>query len=190
MHPHFPSMFITNCFYVIFAAYFYVYMALNERQEEEQDIFTDMRPRLVQASHAKRFGNYIIDVIAFNILFVIILFLSASFSPQVLKWIQRVAVEQISLTEQLMIMVFYGTYMFIVEAVFKGKSLGKFITGTRVVKQDGAQITVRDAQLRGLCRMIPFHPLSAIGMPCYPWHDRWTKTFVIDEKASVYPKNI
>jgi len=29
---------------------------------------------------------------------------------------------------------------------------------------------------------IPFNPLSALGSPCSPWHDRWSQTMVIEEK--------
>jgi uncharacterized RDD family membrane protein YckC len=159
-------------------------MEPNESREVKQDLFDDTKYKLVQASHAKRFGNYIIDLVAFNILFFIGLMVAANIDPQVLKWVEKTTEQGFAFTEQLLILVVYGTYMFMVEALFKGKSLGKLITGTRVLRQDGNPITVRDAQLRGLCRMIPFHPFSALGMPCYPWHDRWTKTFVIDEKAS------
>ena len=84
----------------------------------------------------------------------------------------------------MLIQVIYGTYMFIIEALMKGKSIGKLITGTRAVRQDGYALTLRDAQLRGLCRMVPFNPFSALGNPSYPWHDRWTRTYVIDEKLS------
>lgn len=162
-------------------------MEPNEIGIEQQDLFDDLQPRLVQAGHGKRFVNYLVDIIAFDILFAIILVIIANVYPPLQNWMMKtVDAGSVTFSEQLLIIVTYGTYMFIVEALLKGKSLGKLITGTRAVRQDGTAITVRDAQLRGLCRMIPFHPLSAIGMPCYPWHDRWTKTLVIDEKKSDY----
>ena len=162
-------------------------MEPNESGTVQQDLFDDVRPKLVQASHGKRFANYVIDLIVFDILFAIILVVAANMFAPLQGWMERtVNAGRVTFTEQLLIIVTYGTYMFITEALFKGKSVGKFITGTRAVRQDGTPITITNAQLRGLCRMIPFHPLSALGMPCYPWHDRWTKTFVIDEKASDY----
>jgi hypothetical protein len=33
--------------------------------------------------------------------------------------------------------------------------------------------------------MVPFEAFSALGTPSYPWHDKWTRTVVIDEKASI-----
>src|SRR5882724_931528 len=98
-------------------------MEPNESPEGKHEIFHNSEPKLVQASHGKRFGNYIIDLIAFNILFLIVLLVSANFNPHILKWIEKTAEQGFTLTEQLMIIVSYGTYMFIVEASFKGKSL-------------------------------------------------------------------
>jgi uncharacterized RDD family membrane protein YckC len=89
--------------------------------------------------------------------------------------------------ERLIILVLYGFFMFLIEAIFKGKSLGKLITGTRAVKEDGTLLTTKDALLRGLSRMVPFEAFSALGSPSYPWHDKWSKTFVIDEKQSQFP---
>ena len=164
-------------------------MEPNESGREQQDLFDSLTPKLVQASHGKRLMNYLVDLIAFDILFAIILVIAANSYAPLQDWmLKTVNAGKVTYTEQLLIIVTYGTFMFITETVLKGKSLGKFITGTRVVRRDGTPITVREAQLRGLFRMIPFHPLSALGMPCYPWHDRWSKTLVIDEKASDYSK--
>lgn len=158
---------------------------------ESGNIFDDAATRLVQASHGKRFVNYLVDILAFEILCAIILSIAANFYSPLRDWLLKtIDAGSFTYTEQLILIVCYGTYMFIIEAIFKGKSLGKLITGTRAVRQDGTLLNSRDAQLRGLCRMIPFHPFSALTMPCYPWHDRWTKTLVIDEKASGYKNSL
>lgn len=81
-------------------------------------------------------------------------------------------------------------YMFVNEYFMKGKSIGKFITGTRAVNQDGSQISVRTALMRSLIRMVPFEAFSALGTPSFPWHDKWTSTYVIDEKNSNYQLKI
>jgi uncharacterized RDD family membrane protein YckC len=162
-------------------------MEPNESATEQQDLFDSLTPKLVQASHGKRLVNYLADMIVFDILFAIILAIAANSYAPLQDWlVNTLKAGGITYTEQLILLVTYGTYMFIIEAALKGKSVGKFITGTRVVRRDGTPIAVRDAQLRGLFRMIPFHQFSALGMPCYPWHDRWSKTLVIDEKASDY----
>ncbi|HJS52990.1 MAG TPA: RDD family protein [Chitinophagaceae bacterium] len=71
----------------------------------------------------------------------------------------------------------YLVYYTICEKGFKGHTLGKLITGTRVIRVDGGELTFKDALLRSLCRLVPFEALSAFGG--YPWHDSWTKTRVI-----------
>ena len=163
-------------------------MEPNESPAEVKDLFDDMQYKLVQAGMGKRFLNYFIDAIVFGVLIFIALVVLATINPQTIEsLIKKNETGDFSFVEQLLIQVIYGTYMFIVEALFKGKSLGKLITGTRAVRQDGTPVTVRDTQLRGLCRMVPFNAFSALGTPSYPWHDRWTKTYVIDEKLSRYP---
>lgn len=71
----------------------------------------------------------------------------------------------------------YLLYYTICEKGFKGHTLGKLITGTRAIRDDGDELTLKDALLRTLCRLVPFEVLSAFGGR--PWHDTWTKTSVI-----------
>lgn len=62
----------------------------------------------------------------------------------------------------------------------KGKTLGKLITKTKVVTEDGDPITYKQAFLRTLCRFVPFEPFSAFfGLTM--WHDQWTKTVVVKD---------
>ena len=70
----------------------------------------------------------------------------------------------------------YLIYYTICEKLFKGQTLGKALTGTRAVREDGSDLTLRNAFLRTLCRLVPFEPFSAFGTP---WHDDWTGTMVI-----------
>lgn len=67
----------------------------------------------------------------------------------------------------------------LIEGATKGKTLGKLITGTRAVQEDGGHITWKNAFIRSLCRYIPFEPFSALGG--FPWHDRLSKTVVIKD---------
>jgi uncharacterized RDD family membrane protein YckC len=64
-----------------------------------------------------------------------------------------------------------------IEAVFKGMTLGKLITKTRAVKEDGNFISLKQAALRSLSRMVPFEFLSVLTGNL--WHDKWSKTYVI-----------
>jgi uncharacterized RDD family membrane protein YckC len=71
----------------------------------------------------------------------------------------------------------YLIYYTICEKAFRGYTLGKLITGTRVIRDDGGELTFKDALLRSLSRLVPFEVLSGFGYS--PWHDAWTKTTVI-----------
>ena len=71
----------------------------------------------------------------------------------------------------------YLFYYTICEKVFKGYTLGKLITGTRAIRDDGKELTFKDCLLRTLCRLIPFEPFSGLGDR--PWHDSMTKTTVV-----------
>jgi uncharacterized RDD family membrane protein YckC len=80
----------------------------------------------------------------------------------------------------LVMVVAYGIvfgYFFFAEGLMNGKTIGKFVTKTTVVNDDGTPITMGTGVLRGLCRMVPFEAFSAFGG--YPWHDKWTKTRVV-----------
>lgn len=59
----------------------------------------------------------------------------------------------------------------------RGRTLGKLATGTYAVREDSSPLTLKDAFLRSLCRLIPFEVFSGLGDT--PWHDSITKTMVI-----------
>ncbi len=63
-----------------------------------------------------------------------------------------------------------------------GRTLGKRIMKTRVVREDGGPASLGQVLLRTLCRLIPFEFVSFFGHtgdgPC-GWHDRIPRTVVI-----------
>lgn len=158
-------------------------------ETNEQHLFADPEYQIVQASGGKRFANYIIDLIVFYALLFLAGIVIALINPVVIDSINEDDIG-FNLLDRLMTLVLYGLYMFIIEAVFKGKSLGKLITGTRAVNEDGSNISAVSALLRGLSRAVPFNAFSALGSPAYPGHDKWTKTYVIDEKQSNRPADL
>lgn len=155
----------------------------------EQHLFADPEYQIVQASGGKRFANYIIDLIIFYILMFLTGIIIALINPVVIDSINEDDAG-FNLLDRLVSLVLYGLYMFIIEGIFKGKSLGKLITGTRAVNEDGSNISFGTALFRGLSRAVPFNALSALGSPAYPWHDKWTKTYVIDERQSNRPADL
>ena len=69
-------------------------------------------------------------------------------------------------------------YYFVFEAT-TSRTLGKLITGTKVVNADGRTPTIGQIAGRTFCRLIPFEPFSFLGTPARGWHDSITKTFVV-----------
>jgi uncharacterized RDD family membrane protein YckC len=132
----------------------------------------------VRANLVKRVINYLADIIVFSILASFLLII---FYPEASGWVNNP--DGIKIRDQLMISFFYGLYMSVTEAIFKGRTIGKLITKTRAVNLDGSTINSQTAFLRGLCRLIPFEQLSALGIPSCPWHDKWSKSLVADDKS-------
>jgi uncharacterized RDD family membrane protein YckC len=142
------------------------YQSLNP----EVNLLDDMDIHLVQANTGKRFANLLIDMVAFYVIFFFLAYILPAFGA--LFFIPLVPA------------IIFGLYMSFLELVLKGKTLGKLVTGTRAVQEDGSPITSGMAFQRGFSRLVPFEAFSALGSPAYPWHDRWSHTYVIDEKES------
>lgn len=72
---------------------------------------------------------------------------------------------------------FYAFFYSLAEGLTKGRSPGKYVTRTRVIRADGSRISIKDAIMRSLSRLVPFEAFSALGG--MPWHDTWTNTSVV-----------
>lgn len=64
------------------------------------------------------------------------------------------------------------------EAMF-GRTLGKLVTGTKVVDENGNPPTWGKAFGRTLCRFIPFEAFSFFMADARGWHDSIPKTYVV-----------
>ena len=138
---------------------------------------------LVQASTGKRFANYIIDLLFFYMVLIFWVLIASLVSPATIEAMDDDNVFG-SFLDRIIGLIAYAVIMSFIEATFRGKSIGKFITGTKAVNADGSDLTFGKAFERGFSRAIPLNAFSALGRPCYPWHDKWTNTYVIDEKET------
>jgi uncharacterized RDD family membrane protein YckC len=136
-----------------------------------------------QASTGQRFLNFLIDnlLMRFGLSYLTgaaVGFLLATLFPDYASKIvyDRTSLDFILLLYMVGILNYLIYYTFC-EKVFRGYTLGKLITGTRAVRDDGTELTFKDAILRSLTRLVPFEVFSALGYR--PWHDAWTKTTVI-----------
>ncbi len=85
------------------------------------------------------------------------------------------------LTDRLVTTLVMITYLFIME-VLTQRSVGKFITGTIVVSEDGTKPEARSIMIRALCRIIGFEALTFLGSTPRGWHDSASGTYVVDAK--------
>jgi len=153
-------------------------------EDNRKDLLTDFieEPQLIQASGGKRFINFLVDYIIFIALLFGAGILWALLSPDTISAINDNAGSGI--IDRILTLLLYGFYMGCVEAVTRGRSLGKLITGTKAVNEDGSVLRAGTAFKRGFSRVVPFEIFSALGAPSYPWHDKWNHTYVVDIKQS------
>lgn len=139
--------------------------------------------RMVPAGKWRRFFNWLIDKLA-----ILGLAIACATVAMLLGGEAMLArIEHISWwQDQLMTAVLLVLYYTLMEGMF-GVTLGKLVTGTRVVDAHGLPPGMRTAFLRSLARLIPFDALSLLfGEDEDPraWHDRLPKTRVVMRKLT------
>ena len=147
----------------------------------ETDIFEEGEfIEYTEASPWQRFFNYLVDyfvmhfVIAYGTSYLLSRLVLAISPVTAYKWFDGNNIWT-GFTIVIIDHLFYYTFC---ETLFRGHTLGKFITGTRVIREDGEEVKFKDAFLRSLSRLVPFEALS-IWFGDGMWHDTWTKTKVI-----------
>ncbi len=135
---------------------------------EEQKEFDSKK-----VSSLTRFMHFIVDTIAFVILTMIFAFVLGLF-------INPTDQSLITLIGYLMLAAgFFGYYVFM-ETKFQ-KTIGKFITKTKVVNKNGTRPEVGDIVRRTFCRLIPFDRVSFLFTP-NGFHDRLSDTTIIKDE--------
>lgn len=131
------------------------------------------------ASAGNRFANYIVDLIGYYILAIIlgvILGLLELIGVRLLETVSSMG----TIGDLLFTICLWIIYFFIFE-FFTQKTLGKLITKTIVVMEDGSKPTFQDVFIRSLCRFIPFEAFSFLGSEVRGWHDSMSNTYVVNE---------
>ena len=62
------------------------------------------------------------------------------------------------------------------------RTIGKYLTGTIVVDNEGNKPSTETLIKRSFCRAIPFNALSFLGEKSRGWHDSITNTYVVNKK--------
>jgi len=130
-----------------------------------------------RASKGARLVNYLIDLIAFYIVFFVLLMILMAISPAYRGWIANSS----DIAQRLLGIISYILFSFFMEAVTGGRSLGKLITGTKVIMIDGQKPSVGNYFLRNIIRgIILVDQLSFLGENGF--HDNWSSTRVVNIK--------
>lgn len=134
------------------------------------------------ASTGSRFLNFVLDLIFMTIGVFVFVFTLAILS-NVFGWNElRLWMENMGdLDGQLICFGFFIFYYVFFEAIF-GKSIGKFITGTIVVNENGVKPSLGVVFKRTFCRIIPFEAFSFFGSGGRGWHDSFSNTYVVRKK--------
>ena len=134
-----------------------------------------------KADKIYRFINYIVDfIISILIIWVLIAvyallkhFVSGVELEQTAYDLERVN----GFLDRVVTLLLYAFIMFLTEKITNGRSLGKLLTGTKVIKTDGSTLTTDDLLKRNFSRAIPFDGFSFLGNN--GWHDSWSDTRVV-----------
>ncbi|NML69118.1 RDD family protein [Chryseobacterium sp. RP-3-3] len=130
-----------------------------------------------RASKGARFANYLIDLVAFYIVFFVVLTILMLISPAFREWMANAN----DLIQRVIAIIFYILFSFAMETVTGGRSLGKLITGTRVIMTDGQKPSAGNYFLRNIIRgVILVDQLSFLSENGF--HDSWSNTRVINIK--------
>jgi len=130
------------------------------------------REGLVDASTDVRFANLFLDTI-FRFVFAFVV-------GGAMRAV-GVTVHTMSVAAYLIGFVTVFVYYVALEGIF-GWTLGKRITGTRVVALDGSRASFGAIVGRTLTRFVPFDVLSFFGGGP-GWHDRWSGTRVVRARS-------
>lgn len=137
-------------------------------------------------SRGNRFLHYIVDLIVIMLvlagLFLGFLFLYYTLADDTTVMDDFLdATENINpLLDRLITAFVLALVYFAMESLTKGRSIGKYITKTKVVMEDGAAPSGLDYLKRSFSRVIPFEQFSFLGASGRGWHDTISKTYVVD----------
>jgi uncharacterized RDD family membrane protein YckC len=147
-------------------------------EQQEENLFDESAP--VPASMGKRLVNYLVDMIASALALQLVMAALYSRYP---AFVKNLTLDPYDFRNLLTIWLFVCVFLSLQEALLHGKTLGKMITRTRAVRLDGSPISTELAFTRSIIRAVPFEAFSILIFG-RPWHDRWSRTMVIDEKLS------
>lgn len=134
------------------------------------------------ATHTQRFLNWLADmVMQILLLFVVLVFIMAIAEANGNKELQHYIINMNTVAQYTASAMITLLYYNLFEIIFS-RSVGKFITNTIVVDENGNTPDYQTIMVRSLCRLIPLYGISLLGIPPRGWHDSISKTYVVAKK--------
>ncbi len=135
-----------------------------------------------QAEKLLRFINFLIDYVLINLsLYGIGMLMGTLYYATGSETVYNIIMSfDNRLVEWSISIVILVGYYLLFEYLTKGRTIGKFITGTVVVKEDGSVPVFNDILKRSFSRIVPFDAISFLGSN--GWHDSWSETKVVKRK--------
>ena len=128
-------------------------------------------PTANTVTKGKRFANYIVDIIITAILNALVNPFQADYDMETGE------MSGLGMSILVSTLLTVGYYFFMESAT--GQTLGKMVTGTKVVDENGNKPALGSIFVRCLCRLIPFEQFSFFGPKTIGWHDSLSKTYVV-----------
>lgn len=136
---------------------------------------------IMPTSQKKRFFNFLLDIL----FFYLFLFSFGILLGVVMVWFEQDVESMFNVSpvvDHLLTYLFFISYYTAFEAIF-GKTIGKMITNTKVVNEDGTKPTFGQIVGRSFARLIPFEAFSLLANHPRGWHDTLSRTMVVDDIA-------
>lgn len=134
----------------------------------------------VLATQGQRFLNYVIDLIVQYLIIFVLGFIFSVLSlltgyTGIMDWIGSMGDLEGYVVFFFVVILYYTLF----ESLCS-RTIGKYITKTIVVNEDGSKPDSQIILKRTLCRLIPFDGLSFLGSG-RGWHDSISDTYVVDK---------
>lgn len=123
-----------------------------------------------RAGPGRRFVNFFVDYIGSIVMSVVLVGIVETASPGFVDSMSDMAAN-------LIILFGMSAYYILFEGLF-GRTPGKWITGTKVISNDGGVLTIKQVVARTASRFVPFEPFSLFSAQGL-WHDRWASATVV-----------
>jgi len=135
----------------------------------DKQISFDLR----KISPIKRFSNFVIDIIAINLLTILFFILLSSFyeikDPNTFQY-----------AVWFVFTISFALYYLLMEYLI-GQTIGKLVTNTKVLKVNGQKPNIGDIALRTLLRLVPLEGLTFL-FAGTGFHDNYSKTKLITKE--------